>query len=187
MSRLPVAEELGTAWLGAGSLTHGHSENLSQGSSCLETTGAGSLVGSLMWPLPGFGSLLAMGWRTPSFPPRVGSKQGSSPRGCRRLPLRQRGRPRWKPEYFCTLISEVTSMCAIGQEGGDHGSSYSDSRGQKKNYCCYILFVRDNKLLGQVTRSSLHQRKMIGTRARMSELWVTGRCIVQGPPEKPNQ
>lgn len=72
-----------------------------------------------------------------------------------------RGCPRWKPEHFCFLISEVTNVCPIGWGSGDHRSSYFESNGQKKNYCCYILFVRDNKLLGQVTQPNLHQGKTI--------------------------
>ena len=107
-----------------------------------------------------------MGWRTPRFllmwavnraAPNMAAAVCPSPSARENA----RGCPRWKPEHFCILISEVTNVCRIGQESGDHRSSYSESNVQKKNYCCCILFVRDNKLLGQVTWSSLHQGKTI--------------------------
>lgn len=110
--------------------------------------------------------LAGHGLEDASFPPHVGCKQGSSQHGAAVCPSpsareNTRGCPRWKPEHFCILISEVTNVCPIGRESGDHRSFYSESSGQNKNYCCYILFVRDNKLLGRVTRSSLHEGKTI--------------------------
>ena len=109
-----------------------------------------------------------MGWRTPLISSSCGLQTGQLPTWLLLpAPHHQPGETQEGVQGGSQSTSVFSSqklrmnVCPIGWESGDHRSSYSESNGQKKNYCCYILFVRDNKLLGQVTQPNLHQGKTI--------------------------